>query len=279
MTSKSPFFAELLAGDTPRVMGILNITPDSFSDGGLYLDAQSALDRALLMESQGAAMIDVGAESTRPGAAAVSEEEELRRLMPVMGLLVRKLRIPISVDTYKFEVMRRMLDLGARVINDVRAMREDVRIPKLLAERQAPVILMHSRGTPDQMQKDTRYRDLVGEVIDDLQAACAAGMRAGMRPENIAVDPGIGFGKSAEGSWELLRGIPQISEALKRPILIGLSRKSFLTATFGLDQDKIGIPMAAAHLSALTGGARILRAHDIIEALQVIEVFERTRNR
>ncbi len=275
----TPFFSDLLRDDTPRVMGILNVTPDSFSDGGRFLDPKAALDRALQMQREGASVIDVGAESTRPGAAPVSGEEELARLVPVVTLLVRELNIPISVDTSKFEVMRAMLDLGVRVINDVRAMRADERIPSQIAERSSSVVLMHSRGEPGEMQKDTDYADLVSEVIECLKQARGRALTAGVRPGDIAVDPGIGFGKSIEGNWELLKALPRIGRELECPVLVGLSRKSFLTRTFGVPIERIAAPMAAAHLAALEGGARILRAHDIIEAVQVIQVFQRTRNR
>jgi len=275
----TPFFPDLLGDDTPRVMGILNVTPDSFSDGGRFLDPGAALDRALRMQEEGAAIIDVGAESTRPGAAPVSGEEELARLVPVVTRLVPKLNVPVSVDTSKFEVMRAMLDLGVRVINDVRAMRTDERIPALIADRGAAVVLMHSRGEPGQMQKDTEYADLLGEVVEGLKEARGRALDAGIRAGDIAVDPGIGFGKSVEGNWELLRSLPRIGRELDCPVLIGLSKKSFLTRTFGVPIDRIGAPMAAAHLAALEGGARILRAHDIIETVQTIQIFQRTRNR
>jgi dihydropteroate synthase len=275
----TPFFSDLLRDNTPRVMGILNVTPDSFSDGGRFLDPSAALDRALRMQEEGAAVIDVGAESTRPGAAPVSGEEELARLTPVVTRLVRELKAPLSIDTSKLEVMRAMLDLGVRVINDVRAMRADSRIPALIAERSAAVVLMHSRGEPGEMQKNTDYSDLVGEVIEGLKQARGRAVAAGVRAGDIAVDPGIGFGKSAEGNWELLRALPRIERELGCPVLVGLSRKSFLTRTFGVPIERIAAPMAAAHLAALEGGARILRAHDIIEAVQTIQVFQRTRNR
>ncbi len=255
-------------------MGILNVTPDSFSDGNLYLKPEAALDRALQMQSEGADLIDVGAESTRPGAAAVSEQEELARLLPVLKQLVPKLKIPVSVDTSKFGVMQAVLGAGVRIINDVKAMRSDARIPKLLADAGCGVILMHSRGEPADMQRDTAYADLGAEVIAHLKAARDLALAAGIAPADIVLDPGIGFGKSVEGNWELLRLVPRFRAELGHELLIGLSRKSFLTRTFGLPADRLAVPMAAAHLAVLAGGARFLRVHDIIETVQTVRVFE-----
>lgn len=268
--------AELVRDGRPRVMGILNVTPDSFSDGNQFLNPPAALERALRMQEEGADLIDVGAESTRPGASPVSEAEELSRLVPVLELLIPRLKIPVSVDTSKYGVMRVALDIGARIINDVRAMRADERIPALLAERGAGVVLMHSRGEPDRMQENTAYADLGGEVIAYLRMARDRALAAGIAAEDIILDPGIGFGKTVEANWELLRLLPRLRSELGHTILVGLSRKSFLTRTFGVSADRVQASMAAAHLAALEGGARILRAHDIIETKQVVRVFELT---
>lgn len=266
--------AELIRDGRPRIMGILNVTPDSFSDGNRFLDPALALDHALQMQAEGADIIDVGAESTRPGAPSVSEAQELERLLPVLQALTRRLSLPISVDTSKYEVMRAVLGMGVRVINDVRAMGTDERIPALLAQHGAGIVLTHSRGEPDEMQKNTEYADLGAEVILYLRHARDRALAAGIPAQDIVVDPGIGFGKSAEGNWDLLALLPRLRSELGQEILIGLSRKSFLTRTFGLSVDQIQVPMAAAHLAALNGGARILRVHDIIEAKQVARVFE-----
>lgn len=255
-------------------MGILNVTPDSFSDGGRYLDPSAALYRALQMQQEGADLVDVGAESTRPGSAGVSEAEELARLLPVLELLIPRLKIPVSVDTSKFGVMQAALGAGVRIINDVRAMGADARIPGLLAKAESGVILMHSRGEPAVMQKDTAYADLGAEVIAHLRAARDRAREAGIAADDIVLDPGIGFGKSVEGNWELLRLVPRLRAELGQPVLVGLSKKSFLTKTFGVSADGLAAPTAAAHLAALNGGARFLRVHDIIEAVQTVRVFE-----
>lgn len=258
-------------------MGILNVTPDSFSDGGRFFTVDAAVTHALQMEKQGADLIDIGAESTRPGAAPVTAAEEIARLAPVLDALQPVLRIPISVDTAKYEVMNFVIRRGVRVINDVKAMRSDERIPALLAATGCGVILMHSRGEPADMQRDTAYADLGGEVIAHLKAARGRALAAGLSADDIVVDPGIGFGKSTEGNWELLRLVPRITAETGSAVLIGLSKKSFLKREFGNDAPGLTAPMAAAHALALSAGARFLRVHDIIEAVQVVRVFERTQ--
>lgn len=266
--------AALVRTGRPQLMAILNVTPDSFSDGNRYLNPDAAVEHALQLEKDGAHILDIGAESTRPGAAPVAESEEMSRLRPVLERLIPRLQIPISVDTSKFAVMQMALQMGVRIINDVRAMRADERIPELLAGSGAGVILMHSRGEPDRMQQNTVYADLAGEVIAGLREARDRALSAGLEADCVVLDPGIGFGKSPEANWELLRLVPRLKAELGCAVMIGLSRKSFLTRTFGSSPQELSGPTAAAHLAALTGGARFLRVHDIIEARRVVRVFE-----
>jgi dihydropteroate synthase len=259
-------------------MGILNVTPDSFSDGGLCLDPARAEERALRLEAEGADLLDVGGESSRPGAVPVPAEEECARVLPVLRRILPKLRIPVTIDTSKPEVMERALGLGVSGVNDIAAMRRDPRIPRLLAEHGAGVVLMHMRGEPRTMQDDVRYGDLEGEVEAYLRSAAEAALAAGVAPESVAVDPGIGFGKSPEGNCELLGAVGRLKERLGFPVCVGLSRKSFLRRIFGEGAD-LRAANAAAHALAAAAGADILRAHDVAETRRVAELAASVRGR
>jgi dihydropteroate synthase len=265
-----------LALDRPLLMGIVNVTPDSFSDGGRFLDPRAAVAHARELIEQGADILDIGAESTRPGAQPVGAAEEIGRLRPVLDAL-RDSPVPISVDTMKPEVMRAALDLGAAMINDVAALAAPGALD-VVAASECGVCLMHMQGEPRSMQAAPHYDDVVGEVKAFLAARVEACLRAGIARERIVVDPGLGFGKTVEHNFELLRGLPQLAQ-LGRPLLVGWSRKSSLGKITGrAPQDRLAASLAAA-LLALQRGARILRVHDVKETRDVIAVWQAAEKR
>jgi dihydropteroate synthase len=215
-------------GERPLVMGILNVTPDSFAETVSRVDPGRAVAAALEMEAQGADLIDVGGESSRPGADAVPAREELGRVLPVLATLVGRLRVPLSVDTYKSDVARASLDAGASLINDVSGLRYDAALARVIAERGAAIVLMHTRGRPKTMYAEAVYDDVVAEVVAELKASMALALEAGVGVEQILVDPGIGFAKRPEHSYGVLARLAEIAEGLDRPVLVGPSRKSFM---------------------------------------------------
>lgn len=255
---------------TPAVMGVLNITPDSFSDGGRFLAADAAIAQAWRMVEEGARLIDIGGESTRPGAAPVSAAEELRRIGPVLAALAGKLPVPISVDTSKSEVMRAAIDLGAGMINDVRALREPDALA-VVARSRAAVCLMHMRGEPRTMQREPRYADVVEDVRSFLESrleACAAG---GIGRERLTVDPGFGFGKALQHNLKLLRGLGRIAN-LGVPVLAGLSRKTMIGTILDKPVEQRlygGVALAAI---AVANGAHIIRTHDVAATVDAVRV-------
>ncbi|MFL6654566.1 MAG: dihydropteroate synthase [Sulfurifustis sp.] len=254
------------------VMGILNVTPDSFSDGGVFSAPDAALARARAMVEEGAEVIDVGGESTRPGASPVSVEEETRRVVPVVAACARELAIPLSIDTSKPEVMRAAVAAGAGLINDVRALR----LPGALeaaAELNVPVCLMHMRGEPTDMQIDPRYGDVVAEVRDYLSQRIDAAVGAGIARERLIVDPGFGFGKTVEHNLQLLRRLDAL-RPLGRPILVGLSRKSIIQKVSGQSVDRRLHASVALALIAVAKGARLVRVHDVAATAQAIRMYE-----
>jgi dihydropteroate synthase len=254
----------------PVVMGVLNVTPDSFSDGGRFHDVQAAIAHAERMAADGAAIIDVGGESTRPGSAPVGEEEELRRVLPVIERLAATLGIPVSVDTRKAGVMRRALAAGATLVNDVAALTAPGAI-EAVAGSDVAVCLMHMRGEPASMQDAPHYVDVVGEVRAFLRSRVAACEAAGIPRSRIAVDPGFGFGKSLEHNLALLAGLPALA-ADGLPVLAGLSRKRMIGAITGRDGgDRLAGSLAAAVVAA-ERGARIIRAHDVRETVDALRV-------
>lgn len=268
-----------LSLERPRILGILNITPDSFSDGGLHLDPGAAAARAWELAEEGADVIDVGAESTRPGAPPVPAEEEWGRLEPVLDRLLRgpdPLPVPVSVDTTKADVARRALELGAAAINDVSGLRFEPSIGELAARTGAGLVLMHMRGDPRTMQRDTEYDDLVGEVKEALRRSLETALRAGCAEDQVVLDPGIGFGKSAEGNLVLLGRVGELA-ALGRPILVGPSRKSFLGKLFDLPLEQRVEGTVAACVMALERGARLFRVHDVREARRALDVAHAVR--
>ena len=254
----------------PAVMGILNLTPDSFSDGGVHLDPDTAAAAARRMLAEGAAIVDVGGESTRPGAEGVGLDEELRRVLPVLERLDG---VPVSIDTAKAEVARHALDLGAELVNDVTALRGDPRMVEVVAESGAYVCLMHMQGEPRTMQVEPAYDDVVADVTAFLEARVRFAVDAGVREELICIDPGIGFGKTVEQNFELVRRLPELA-VLGRPILVGFSRKSSLVRVLGHRGAKTG-PLSAsiaAAVAAYERGATILRVHDVREHVEALTV-------
>lgn len=259
------------------VMGILNVTPDSFSDGGRYADVESAVARGVEMARQGASIVDVGGESTRPGAAPVSAAEELDRVIPVIRELRRRVEVPISIDTYKEEVARGALEAGADVVNDISALRFDPAMVGLVAREGVPVVLMHMKGRPRTMQVAPHYRDVVGEVAAFLRKRVAFAVAGGVSAERIVVDPGIGFGKDLDHNLALLRSLDTLA-ALGRPVLVGLSRKAFLgrlQETAGPESRLAGSLAGAA--AAVLAGAHMVRVHDVLETCRTVRVADAIR--
>ncbi|HEV3273040.1 MAG TPA: dihydropteroate synthase [Candidatus Methylacidiphilales bacterium] len=251
--------------ERPLIMGVLNVTPDSFSDGGRYLDPEQALDRALEMEAEGADIIDLGGESTRPGATPISAEVELARILPVVRRLQGRLAIPLSVDTWKAPVAAAALDEGAEIVNDVSAGRWDPRLWPAVAQYRAGYVLMHALDRPATMQKEPHYVDPGGEITDFLAKFLARAEENGLALESIVCDPGFGFGKTLRHNLALLRDLESF-RALRRPILVGLSRKSFLKLIGG--SEPLEITNDLAHMWAAARGAAIWRVHDVPPALR-----------
>ena len=256
--------------DSPAVMGVLNVTPDSFSDGGRYSTIDVALQRAEQMAEQGAAIIDVGGESTRPGARAVNEQEEVDRVLPVIEAIRRAVDLPISIDTSKPGVMRAAVAAGASIINDVYALQADGAL-QTAVELQQPVCLMHMQGEPRTMQKEPQYEDVVAEVTQFLRERVAQCIQAGLGRELIIVDPGFGFGKRPAHNVELLAGLSRVTE-IGVPVLIGLSRKSTLGKITGKDVSQLMPASIAAAVLAVQQGAQIVRAHDVAETVDALRV-------
>jgi dihydropteroate synthase len=253
----------------PKLMGVVNVTPDSFSDGGLYLDSAAAIRHGEELVEDGAAILDVGGESTRPGAEPVDRAEELRRVEPVVGGLAGK--ATVSIDTSKAAVAAAAIDVGAEIVNDVTALQGDPGMAALCAERGVNVVLMHMPGNPRTMQDDPRYGDVVDDVKAFLGERTEAAVAAGVEEERIWLDPGIGFGKTLEHNLELLRRLGELRE-LGRPLVIGTSRKSFIGKVDGSDvEDRIGGTIASSVLAAVEG-ADVLRVHDVAEMAQAMRV-------
>jgi dihydropteroate synthase len=269
MTPVAPTFS--LELPFPAVMGIVNVTPDSFSDGGRFFAADAALEQALTLVREGASIVDIGGESTRPGSELVSLDEELRRVLPVVEALAGSVGVPISVDTMKAEVARRSLAAGAAVLNDVSALRYDDEMVDVVAEAGCPVCLMHMQGMPKSMQDDPRYDDVVDEVLAFLEERMAFALARGVREEQIMLDPGIGFGKTVAHNLALLDGLGRFT-ALGRPVLLGASRKRFLGAILGAEPSGRTIGTVATTVIGYLGGAHVFRVHDVkpnFEALRV----------
>jgi dihydropteroate synthase len=268
----------IVLGERTLVMGVLNVTPDSFSDGGKFFRVADAVKAALAMERAGADILDIGAESTRPGSAGISGEEELERLLPVLQGLHGQLKIPISIDTQKARVAEMAIGAGAEMLNDISGLRQDPKIAEVAARFGVPLILMHMRGTPRTMQKKPWARDVMKDVNRGLRESVAVARRAGVRKSQIILDPGIGFGKSFEQNYELLARLPVLAR-LGYPLLVGTSRKGFLGATLARN----GKPLpsgeriwgtAATVAASILQGAHIVRVHDVEEMVQVAKVTD-----
>ncbi len=254
-------------------MGVLNVTPDSFSDGGLYLSTEAAVARGLALFEEGADIVDVGGESTRPGGAPVSAEEECRRVVPVIQGLRARGAGPLSVDTTKAGVARAALDAGADLVNDVSGFRFDPEMAAAVAERKVPVVLMHLRGGFADMHDRPRYEDVMAEVVSETEGSLRRGEEAGVERSLMIVDPGIGFAKDAAHSLEVLRRLPELG-ALDRPVLVGPSRKSFIGLVLDRPAGERLLGTAAAVAACVLGGAHLLRVHDLKEMVQVVKVCD-----
>jgi len=278
----------LTLGERTLVMGALNVTPDSFSDGGLYFDADAAIARALEIERAGADILDIGGESARPGATPITAEQELKRVMPVLEGLRGRLKVPISIDTQKAAVAEAAVAFGAEMLNDVSALRTDPALAVVARRHCLPIILMHMRGTPRTMQKGPFARDVLRDVTSGLRAAVARARKAGLSRAQLILDPGIGFGKSFSQNYELLARLPELAR-LSCPLLVGTSRKTFIGATVArsraalvpgrkaeniLPPDKRIWGTAATVAASILGGAHIVRVHDVAEMVQVARIAD-----
>jgi dihydropteroate synthase len=272
-TWKLPRFT-LQLGDRTAIMAILNVTPDSFSDGGEYFDYDKAVARGKEIEQEGADMVDVGGESSRPGSEAVPEEEETRRVLPVVEALARAVNIPISVDTYRSGVARRVIEAGTQIVNDISGFRFDQLLPRIVAESRAGVVLMHSRGRRETLHKQARMEDPIQEVAEGLASSAEAARRAGIAADAIVIDPGIGFGKTAEESLKILKNLSGFS-TLGYPLLVGTSRKSFIRTIISESMEARNWGTAATVVAAIMNGAHIVRVHDVRQARALADVTDR----
>jgi len=264
---------ELLTGERTLIMGVLNVTPDSFSDGGRYQDPDAAFARAIELEEQGADIIDIGAESTRPGSKPTPEAEELRRLIPVLKRLRGKLAVPISVDTYKSAVAEKALEYGAEIINDPSGLTFDPQLARAAANQNAGLVLCHMRGTPETWAKLPPLKDVMGTILHDLDASVHRAVGSRVDHARIAIDPGIGFGKRKEQNAEILARLDEMAR-LELPILVGASRKSFLPQTDQTAKELLECATAAAVTAAILGGAHMVRVHDVAAMKPVVQVAD-----
>ena len=265
-------------GECTRVMGIINVTPDSFADGGDCFLPERAIDRALELEDAGADILDIGGESTRPGALPLSVDEELRRVIPVIDQLSKRVSVPVSIDTYKGSVAEAAIDLGAVIVNDISGLSYDPSLASVVAKRGVPVVLMHNRGRSQQMYREASYQNIGEEIVTELRIAIDRAVDAGISREQIVVDPGLGFAKHARQSTVALADLPCLS-SLDRPILVGASRKSFLESMLGArspDNREWGTAGAVAVAAFL--GAHIIRVHDVSAHHDVVRVVDTLRS-
>jgi dihydropteroate synthase len=273
-----PGRAPLDLGARTLIMGIINVTPDSFADGGLRFDPGKAVADGLQMVAEGADILDVGGESTRPGADALPDDEELRRILPVISALTRQCAVPVSIDTYKGSVAHQALDLGAAIVNDISGLQYDTTLAGVAARSGAALVLMHNRGRSREMYRDASYVDVAGEIAEELARAIQVAGGAGVARDAIIVDPGVGFAKRAEHSFEALARLDRLAAALDRPILVGPSRKSYLKLALGersaADREW---GTAAAVAASVLGGAHIVRVHGVREMADVVRVADRIR--
>ena len=255
------------------LMGVLNVTPDSFSDGGLYNTHQKAINRVDEMVAEGADIIDIGGESTRPSAEPVTEKEESARVISLIRDVVKKLNIPVSIDTRKTEVAKKALDAGACMVNNVGGLKDDNRLGKLVAHYNVPIILMHMRGDPQTMQKNIKYRSVVSDIIEELKNSIVLAQDAGIREDNILVDPGIGFGKTTEDNLKIINKLNEF-KVLGKPVVLGPSRKSFIGNVLNLDiKERLEGTLATVAYAVLKD-ANIIRVHDVIQTRRVIDMIK-----
>jgi len=265
-------------GERTAIMGIVNVTPDSFSDGGTFLDPTAAIEHGLRLVGEGADILDVGGESTRPGAEPVSEQEEVRRVVPVVRELAARSGVPVSIDTSKAAVAQAALAAGATIVNDISALRLDPRLGAVVARSGAALVIMHMQGTPRTMQQAPHYDDLLGEVIADLAAGVGRAAAAGVEPDRILVDPGIGFGKSLEHNLELLDRLGELA-VLGRAILVGPSRKAFIGRLLDLPAAERLEGTIAACCCAADRGAHLVRVHDVGPVRRALRIVDAIRGR
>lgn len=265
-------------GSRALVMGIINVTPDSFSDGGVRLDPVRAVEAGMQMVAEGADLLDVGGESTRPGAAPLDAAEERRRVLPVIEKLAAKAGVPISVDTYKASIARAALEAGAAMVNDISGLRYEPGLAEVVAKGRAPIILMHTRGRSKEMYKHAVYSEVVDEVLDELRESIAFAGGAGIARDAVLVDPGLGFAKEPMHSYEVLGRLAEFSD-LGRPLVVGPSRKGFLTRPLAkeLSADERDWPTAAAVTAGVLAGAHIVRVHAVKEMATVVRVADEIR--
>lgn len=252
-------------------MGVVNVTPNSFSDGGQFFDAQSAIQRTLQLFQEGADLVDIGGESSRPGAESIPVEEELRRVIPVIKEIAGRNHLPVSVDTVKYEVASKALDAGAAIINDISGLQSDPRMAHLAADSGAGYIIMHMRGNPLTMQSLTEYEDLFTDIREFLENQVLLSLSSGVRPQQIALDPGIGFSKTAEQNLLLLKHLYQV-HLQHYPLLLGVSRKSFIGKITRREADQRLMGTAAAVTAGILNGANIVRVHDVAQMREVLDV-------
>jgi len=256
------------------IMGVLNVTPDSFSDGGLYFSEKKAIEHALRLIEDGADILDIGGESTRPGSDPVSLEEEIRRTIPVIQAVSKETNIPISIDTYKSEVARHALDAGASIVNDISGLRFDPDMPKVVSEYKAPVIIMHIKGRPKDMQDNPQYEALIPEIMDYLRISIRLANKFGIPDDKIIIDPGIGFGKTFEHNLEIIKNFKEFT-ILGKPVAVGVSRKAFIGKILGdVPPSERLEGTAAAVAISIFNGANIIRVHDVKEMSRVAKASD-----
>lgn len=260
-------------GRRTLVMGVLNVTPDSFADGGRFFDRDRAIEHGLAMAREGADIIDVGGESTRPFSEPVSADEEMERVLPVIEALAGEVDVPVSIDTTKAEVARAALAAGAGMLNDVSALRFDPDMAGVAAESGAPLIVMHMKGTPGDMQEDPRYEDLIGEIRAFLEEVVRAAVQAGVRREQILIDPGIGFGKTFDHNLQLIRDLDRLS-VVGRPLVLGCSRKAFVGHILGKEADDRDPGTMAAVAAGVLNGAHVVRVHNVAMAVDAVRMVD-----
>jgi dihydropteroate synthase len=254
-------------------MGVLNVTPDSFSDGGRFFDLDQAIAHGLELAREGADIIDIGGESTRPYSRKVTAQEEIERVAPVIKALSRELTIPISIDTFKAKVAGKALEAGAAIINDISSLRFDPQMAGLAAEAKVPVILMHIQGKPADMQNNPTYQDLMGEIIAFLQEAIERAVQAGIRRDLLMVDPGIGFGKTFDHNLEIIRELGRL-KSLQLPVLLGSSRKAFIGHILNKEPPERDVGTMATIAAGILNGAQIVRVHNVAMTLQIVKIMD-----